>query len=41
MENKIDLSKVQHILDWAKTQLYLDTKAEKAKKKKNTKSSKN
>ena len=31
MGDKIDLSKVQHILDWTKTQLYLDAKAEKAK----------
>ena len=28
---KIDLEKAQYILDWTKTQLYLDTKAEKAK----------
>ena len=31
MEEKINLSKVQHILDWTKTQLYLDSIAEKAK----------
>jgi mRNA interferase MazF len=28
---KIDLEKAQHIIDWVKTQLYLDTRAEKAK----------
>ena len=29
-EPKITVSKVQHILEWTKTQIYLDTNSEKA-----------
>lgn len=36
-EPKILVSKVQHILEWTKTKIYLDTNSDKAKKQNCTK----